>query len=570
MYTSKETKTVNFICVGLVCLSGILRLSLKNTNIPYNSMICTLFTVAIFLWILQLKRRLIQMEVQKSLVIAARLMIFFMVVRTLKYEFFLETHPLSRYMWYLYYIPLIFISLQMFFSVLYVGKSCDSPVSLKWKILYFPAMILMTGILTNDFHQLAFRFPKGLDEWSDTDFIRGPLYYAVMLWIIILFIAILIIVFKRCAVPANRKKIWLPLIPLLSGLLYTIFIVLNSNNIITRMFKMPEIGCFIFAAFMECLICVHLFPSNDSYGDFWNASSIGAGIMDETGIFCFRSLNSIPVTSEQVMEAEEHTVFLEDGNLTLKSHRISGGYGYWMRDVSWLNAMRRELQELGDVLIEEKAMLKAENLMKEKHVRIQQREMIYENAARSVYPQLEQISKILETLPSEELEFEKQMKYACILNTYIKRRCNLGLLMHQSDQISSRELFVSIRESLDAVNFFGCTACVFHDGEMIISSDCLVFIYELFEHVLEASIPGADAVLVNLRAFCDTFDFRMEISTPKEILLKDTFYDKVKELGGVLRIENESQTEFISLHLSGGNSVGETTDLQGVKENDSL
>lgn len=556
MYSSRETKIVNFICVGLVFLSGVLRLGLKGRDISCSSFICTLFTAAIFLWIMQLKRRLIQPDVRKSLIIAAGFMIFYMVIRTLKYDFFPVTHPLSRYMWYLYYVPMILIPLQMFFPVLYIGRSSERPISCRWKLLYIPAIVLISGILTNDLHQLAFRFPKGLSGWDDTYIIRGPFYYAAMVWIAVLFTVILVIALKKCAVPVNRKKIWLPMLPLLFGLLYMVLTILNTANILTEMFKVPEIGCFIFAAFMECLICVHLFPSNDSYGDFWNASSIGAGIMDEAGNFCYRSMNSILVTPQQVMDAEAHMVFLENGNLTLQSHKIAEGYGYWTRDISRLNILHRKLQELGDVLAEEKAMLKAENLMKEKRVRIRQREMIYAGIAREVFPQLEQISKILENLPQEEQEFEKEMKYACILNTYIKRRCNLELLMRQNRQISSRELFVSIKESLDAVSFFGCMAHVFCNGETVILGERLVFVYELFEHALETAIPGAGAVLVSLDVSAESLDFHMEISTPETVLSEDIFRESVKKLGGELHMENEPQTEYIDLHLpTGGEEI---------------
>ena len=49
------------------------------------------------------------------------------------------------------------------------------------------------------------------------------------------------------------------------------------------------------------MIIAHLFPSNDSYSDFWNASSIGAGIMDE-------NLHSTAVRSLRLLQLKPRSL----------------------------------------------------------------------------------------------------------------------------------------------------------------------------------------------------------------------------------------------------------------------
>lgn len=105
--------------------------------------------------------------------------------------------------------------------------------------------------------------------WGDTDFIRGPVYYLVYAWMSVLFLTILVIAFMRCAVPANRKRIWIPAVPLLIGAVYTLGVILGPEETVTGFLTVPEMGCFLFASFIESLICVHLFPSNDRYGEFF-------------------------------------------------------------------------------------------------------------------------------------------------------------------------------------------------------------------------------------------------------------------------------------------------------------
>ena len=176
----------------------------------------------------------------------------------------------------------------------------------------------------------------------------------------VLFVAIQGVVFVRCSVPGKRGKIWMPLLPLFIAIIYC-FSYWSTGSIFTDMYRMPEVICFVFGAFLESLMLAHLIPTNDSYEDFWNISSIGAGIVDRSGEICYRSLSSVEVTQEEIRDAENRAVFLEDGNVILKSCRIHGGFGYWIRDISEINRLNQELSDLGDVLIEENAMLNAEN-----------------------------------------------------------------------------------------------------------------------------------------------------------------------------------------------------------------
>ena len=558
MRSSKETKILNTICILLVLLAGVVRLLLWGSGkFGYNGLILALFTVSIFIWVCQLKRRLLQPHVRRNLMGAAAMMILWMAIRTMKYEFLIQKeHFSSRYAWYLYYVPLIFIPLLLFLSVLYIGKPHDRAISHWWNIFYLPAGILVAGVLTNDFHQLAFRFPGDFTTWSDDNYIHGPVYYGVLVWTAVLFVAVMAVVFVRCAVHGNQKKIWIPMIPFFVGIVYTLLYILKIDNVLTKMLTVPEISCFLFAAFMEGLIIAHLFPSNDSYSDFWNASSIGAGIMDEEGVIHYKSQHSISVSEEQIRAAEEQAVFLENGRVALRSHRIQGGFCYWVKDVSEINHLNKMLADLGNVLAEENAMLEAENEMKEERTRIQQQNALYDDIAKKVSPQLAKISRLLNMPSQNETEFIENMKYACILNAYVKRCSNLLLLFHQNNRIESDELRLAISETLDYARLYGIKAHGAYQGEARLSGDSILLTYELFEAVLESAIPGANALLVNMDIQEDMLSLQIEINAPGEILSENILDEKISALGGMLNIELEQQTEYISFMLpTGGESL---------------
>ena len=553
---TKETKILNTVCIILVLLSGVARLLLYGTGITHNIIIYAFYTAAAFIWISQIRRRVLQPEVRRNLMAAAYLMVFWMGLRTVKYMFLFRGHFTGRYAWYLYYLPQTFCVLLMFFSVLYIGRPYDRPISRLWKLLYIPAVIISAGILTNDIHQLAFRFPEGKTNWIDVPYIHGPFYFAALLWIFVLFTAVLAIVLIRCAVPGRRRKVWISLVPLGVGICYLVMFFIDPDNILQFMFRVPEMVCVIFAAFMEGLIVTHLLPSNDGYGDFWNASSIGAGIMDKDGVIRYRSEQNVQASPEQILEAQNHEVLLMDGNVSLRSHAVHGGYGYWTRDISEINHLNRELEELGDVLAEENAMLDAENKLAESRFRIEEQNKLYDSITESVRSQIDRVSSLLDGISSEEEQFEHTMKYACILNAYIKRHSNLLLLCHQGQEIHGEELRLGIAESLEYVRLYGIKTYGSYRVKGVLPGKCILTAYELVEAVLEAGIPGTDAVLVNLNISEDVLALRMELNSPGKVLSDRSIQDKIEQLHGTLEIEMDQQTEYISLVLpSGGEGI---------------
>ncbi|MGN0372748.1 MAG: histidine kinase N-terminal 7TM domain-containing protein [Enterocloster sp.] len=550
MHSSRETRRLNIICVCLIVSAGFFRLA-GFRRFSYNTIIFTLFTAAAFIWGFQLRRRLLQPAVKRNLTGVVVLILFWIAVRTIKYDFAAEGHIIKRYIWYLYYIPMVLIPLLMFLSVLWIGRSEDRPISGLWNLLYLPAAVLIAGMLTNDLHGAAFLFPDGPALWDEENFIRGPLYYLEISWMTVMFLAMLGVVFFRCAVPASRRKIWIPALPIGIGAVYVLCII-NQWNMFGIFLNQPEMGSFLFAAFMETLICAHLFPANDRYGEFFHASSIGAGIMDRDGVIRFESARSLPVTRSQIEQAQTEMLLLEDGNAALRSHAIHGGVGYWMRDIAEISRINRELEELGDVTAEENSMLKAETRLEIERVRVEEQNKLYDDMAKGVGKQLDILNRILENPPQEEPAFEKSMKYACILNAYIKRHSNLLLLCHQSSMIHSEELRRAVWESLEYIRMYGIRAQGYLDGKQNLSCRTALLAYELFEEVLEAAVPGADNLLVYGMAAEESLTLRMEVHAPGKHLENEEWEKRTAAFGGTLETEIDEDTEYVTLVLPAG------------------
>ncbi len=197
----------------------------------------------------------------------------------------------GRYVWYLYYLPQTFLPLLMFFAVLHIGKPIDQPIARRWRLLYLPAALIVLGVLTNDLHSLAF-IP--LDGWASDSYRHGPLYFASVFWMALLFAAMLAVSLVRCAVPGMRKNLWMPLLPLAFGAVYTISYILHPGGILAYLYKMPEAVCFVCAAFLEGLILARLLPTNDNYYELWCASDLGGGIVSRSGNLQYPTQTAFP------------------------------------------------------------------------------------------------------------------------------------------------------------------------------------------------------------------------------------------------------------------------------------
>ncbi|MGN1351141.1 MAG: histidine kinase N-terminal 7TM domain-containing protein [Anaerovoracaceae bacterium] len=553
MGNSRETVFSGILCIVLVLLAGAVRLAgYCYGTFSVNTAICALFTGAAFIWIYQLRRRILQPERRRYFVMIAVMIIFWVMIRTVKYELVWSSQAITRYLWYMYYVPQTFIALLMLFSVIYIGKPYDWKIDKRWKLMYIPAFMISAGVVTNDLHQQAFRFTERLDQWHDGPYHHGPVYFASVIWLAVMFAAILTVVFIRCAVRQNRKKIWIPMIPVAVGALYLVMFFIDQDNIFARVYRVPELVCFVFAAFLECLIDSRLIPSNDNYDRLWAVSTTGTGIMDRDGNVQYRSCNSQAVTLDQVKMAKEDTLLLNGGNTQLRSHAVNGGYGYWFKDVTEINRLNKELEDMGDLLNEENAMLKAENELAEKQSSIRQQNDLYKSINEGVRVQLDRLDALLKHPPQDEMEFERMMKYACILNTYVKRHSNMQLVFGKDGWLSSEELRLAVSESMEYVRLYGIKAHASFSGACEMGGRQILAAYEVYEAVLEMGMPDADALFVDIVSGSGNLTVRMEMNNPTALLPDQLWGDALAELGGSLKVEAEDSTEYIYLILPTG------------------
>lgn len=158
--------------------------------------------VALFAgWGISLAQRIIHPQVMRLLEIVDALMIFWLVVRTLRFQ--LEVTPwLSRLLWYFYYLPMLGLTTLCVMIALILEQSEVYRLPRRAYLLWVPALSLLALVLTNDLHQCVFRLS---DPWTD-HYTYSYGYALIVLWIVACAAATFGIVVYKCRAPHIRRR----------------------------------------------------------------------------------------------------------------------------------------------------------------------------------------------------------------------------------------------------------------------------------------------------------------------------------------------------------------------------
>lgn len=397
-----------------------------------------------------------------------------------------EEGVITRYLWYLYYVPQILAPLFGFFAALQLGQREDAALSAKWYLLLIPAVLLIGGILTNDLHQLAFGFHPNMVAW-ELDYSHGPLYYLAMVWTVCFLLAAMGIIYHKCRISESRRYTWIVLCVFVAGAALCFLSFLNLYTF----HKMPECFCLTFIALWESCLQVGLLPTNKRYFRFFSEATIAAQIADRYGKVLYRAKVAPRLTPEQMRSADRSAIFL-DADTRLQSAPVQDGHVYWIEDLTQVNRMKAQLEEIHAQLAEENELIRAEAEVKRQQTQVEEKNRLFDQISRILKPQLNRMDEMLASGQKQELQL------VCILGAYVKRRGNLALICEKAVLLSVEELAYCIRESLTYLNAYG-VVCAFHqEGKGKTSGARLQAAYDFFEDCVEAALPTLSAMMIRV------------------------------------------------------------------------
>ena len=165
-----------------------------------------LYLLLFALWGFSLDHRIIQTQALHCLRLTAALMLLWLILRTLKYEFVTDL-TVARYIWYLYYLPMLFIPLLGVYIALSLGKSEEFRLTERIGALAIIPAVLFLLVITNDLHQQMFAFSSGVPGVPDNyGYSHGIFYFCSMGWMVACMIFSLVLLLKKSRVPCSKKK----------------------------------------------------------------------------------------------------------------------------------------------------------------------------------------------------------------------------------------------------------------------------------------------------------------------------------------------------------------------------
>lgn len=452
-------------------------------------------------WGLSLYCRVVQKQARYYLCGIAVLMILWLNFKVLRYFICMDV-TVSRYLWYLYYLPLVGIPLYMLFASLFIGQTEDYRLKWQKKLLYIPAVLLFLMVITNDLHEFVFSFPQ--HDFSPDYYRRGSGYVLVFGWFVLCSFASFYVMWTSGKI-RRKPRTYVPLI--VSLILTVVYILTSLVRQPVTMFLAGDLSAacsLLFAGVLESCIHCGLLPTNTRYDEMF-VSSIGsnAQIVDENFQVRYASFSAEPMPAEQIRRALKAPVALSGENL-LHAEPICGGYMVWTEDISALTALHQELTATREELEERTAMLKhTYDLEKERKVTAEQNRL-YDLLTASVQKQIDRVTQLMKAYEQADGDAEKEnaiLSKIAVLGGYVKRKKHLTLSAQNGFDIPQGELKNAIEESIRYLRAMGVHCAAFVNTEQeFLPSGIAMAAYDFFEDAIEAALDSltACAVWVNV------------------------------------------------------------------------
>ncbi len=159
-----------------------------------------IFFALLSVWGVSIRRRVMRDNLRYLLLSSAYVMFFWLFVRSARYFFSYGDGPLSRLLWYLYYIPMLTLPLLGFFIALCIGKPEDRRPAAPWFALWGGAFVLSALVLTNDLHHFVFAPLASaasdalVGRSEELSYAYGWGYFLIAAWIIALELASILLI----------------------------------------------------------------------------------------------------------------------------------------------------------------------------------------------------------------------------------------------------------------------------------------------------------------------------------------------------------------------------------------
>ncbi len=473
-----------------------------------------LYLLLFALWGYSLDRRIIQTQALHCMRLTAALMLVWLVLRTLKYEVVTDI-TVARYIWYLYYLPMLFIPLFGVYIALSLGKSEKYRLTGKVVALAAIPAILFSLVITNDLHQQIFAFNSGIPGRPDNySYHHRYLYFICLGWMVGCMIFSLIRLLKKSRIKNGGKKTLMPFIIGCITILYGILYLTGLSAVRWWFGDMNVMLCLLYAAIYESCIRCRMIQSNTGYVELFEASTLAAVIMDRSGNVVIRSR----AADEDMICPQDGTQIIRPDGTRISSAPINGGYVVWKDNVRPLTELRAQLSENKAQIKNNKEKLHEAYLIQKKLHELTEKRRIYDKLDLMYGDQINRIGQLLKQCENTETdEVHNILKRILLLGTYIKRSANLYFLSLEHELLSQQDIRLTVDEAVRVMNVCGTECSVVYYMTKPMHSEEVMRRFNLLKTVVETAVDGLNSIFICLSD--DEMDLSVECDVDLSLII---------------------------------------------------
>ena len=454
-----------------------------------------LYLLLFALWGFSLDRRIIQTQALHCLRLTAALMLVWLILRTLKYEFVTDL-TVARYIWYLYYLPMLFIPLLGVYIALSLGKSEEYRLTEKAGFLTAIPGILFLLTITNDLHQQVFAFSSGVPGVPDNySYSHGIFYFCSLGWMVACMAFSLILLLKKSRVPSGSEKRMRPFVIACITILYALLYLSGLPAIRWWLGDMNVTFCLLYAAIYESCIHCRMIQSNTGYVELFEATTLAACVADRSGNIVLRSR----AAGEDMVCPREGVQLLRPNGVRISSAPISGGYVVWQDNVRPMIELRAKLSENKAIINSNKEKLQEAYIVQKKLYELTEKNRIYDAVETRYGEQITRAGQLLQQCRgAEPEEIQGTLKRLLLLGTYIKRSANLFFLGLEYELLPQQELRLTIDEAVRVMTVCGTDCSVVYHTTRPMHSAEVARLFDLLKTVAEVTIGGLYSLFISV------------------------------------------------------------------------
>lgn len=492
-----------------------------------NKFITLLFAIFFTMWTIRLYYKLYDNKTRRYILFIGILIVFWMLIRIIR-GVTIDIN-IERICWYLYYLPLIFIP-----TLFYVcSNSLLSKMNKTRKIfIYLISSILLILVLTNDFHELVFKFNNGIYFHNDYNHYVG--YYLIFIWIFYLFGGSMIkLAINRLKIKKDLK-VFLPLIVLLLGLIYTYLYILDVPYI--RETNMSIVNSVLICLGIELAFYLDLIPNNKKYIQKFFNSNLDMAIisLDEKTKYTTCSFKVIPNFILDDIKNNKVKQIYQKKNIVYDIKENKDSYVILRKDLTNIFKLKEEMLKQQKELLKQQESMKLEEKTKRELYEIKIRKDTINRVEKKLEEKRLEAKKILmkDDIKREDLEKVKR------IIIYSKKKSMLIISEMNNEIYNEESIKILLNELIVGMSSLNIEGLVVVKNKMNIKGRIMSYLYDIVYELIENSKNNAvmiyvfsDNNMVNLKAVIGTNKkIKDKLKLDSNIKVKEKVYDTDTEL----------------------------------------